>query len=74
MNPWSRSLCCSPKRGWDRISLSVSRDQNLAASLLYRKLGYVDAGVEPVRVLGEITIRGRPFEVDDTLVYLVKEL
>jgi GNAT superfamily N-acetyltransferase len=62
------------RRGWDRVSLSVSRDQNPAASLLYRKLGYVDAGVEPVRVLGEITIRGRPFAVDDTLVYLVKGL
>jgi len=62
------------QRGWDRISLSVSRDQNPAASELYRKLGYVDAGIEPVRVLGEITIRGRPFAVDDTLVYLVKRL
>jgi GNAT superfamily N-acetyltransferase len=62
------------KRGWERISLSVSQDQNPAASLLYAKLGYVDAGIEPVRVLGEITIRGRPFAVDDTLVYLVKSL
>jgi GNAT superfamily N-acetyltransferase len=62
------------QRGWDRISLSVSRDRNPEASMLYRKLGYVDAGVEPVRVLGEITIRGRPFAVDDTLVYLVKRL
>jgi len=62
------------KRGWDRISLSVSRDQNAAANRLYRQLGYVEAGVEPVRVLGEITIRGRPFAVDDTLVYLVKGL
>jgi GNAT superfamily N-acetyltransferase len=62
------------KCGWERISLSVSQDQNPAASLLYAKLGYVDAGVEPVRVLGEITIRGRPFAVDDTLVYLAKRL
>jgi GNAT superfamily N-acetyltransferase len=62
------------KRGWKRISLSVSQDQNPAASLLYAKLGYVDAGIEPVRVLGEITIRGRPFAVDDTLVYLAKRL
>jgi GNAT superfamily N-acetyltransferase len=62
------------RRDWDRISLSVSQDKNPAASLLYAKLGYVDAGVEPLRVLGEITIRGRPFAVDDTLVYLVKEL
>jgi GNAT superfamily N-acetyltransferase len=62
------------RRGWDRMSLSVSRDDNAAAAQLYAKLGYVDAGVEPVRVLGQITIRGRPLDVDDTLVYLVKEL
>jgi GNAT superfamily N-acetyltransferase len=62
------------RRGSDRISLSVSQEQNPAAKLLYEKLGYVDAGVEPVRVLGQIMIRGRPLEVDDTLVYLVKEL
>jgi GNAT superfamily N-acetyltransferase len=62
------------RRGSDRISLSVSQEQNQAAKLLYEKLGYVDAGAEPVRVLGQIMIRGRPLEVDDTLLYLVKEL
>ena len=62
------------RRGSDRISLSVSQEQNQAAKLLYEKLGYVDAGVEPVRMLGQIMIRGRPLEVDDTLLYLVKEL
>jgi [ribosomal protein S18]-alanine N-acetyltransferase len=62
------------RRGSVRISLSVSQEQNPAAKLLYEKLGYTDAGVEPVRVLGQITIRGRPLDVDDTLVYLVKEL
>ena len=62
------------RRGSDRISLSVSQEQNQAAKLLYEKLGYVAAGVEPVRVLGQIMIRGRPLEVDDTLLYLVKEL
>lgn len=62
------------RRGWDRISLSVSRDDNPAAAQLYRKLGYLDAGAEPVRVLGKIILRGRPFEVDDTLVYLIKAL
>jgi GNAT superfamily N-acetyltransferase len=61
-------------RGWNRISLSVSQESNPAASALYAKLGYVDAGAEPVRVLGQITLRGRPFEVDDTLVHLVKDL
>ena len=62
------------RRGWDRISLSVSRSDNPAAARLYAKLGYVDAGVDPVRVHGQIMLRGRSFEVDDTLVYLAKEL
>jgi GNAT superfamily N-acetyltransferase len=62
------------RRGWDRISLSVSRDDNPAAAQLYGKLGYLDAGAEPVRILGQIMLRGRPFEVDDTLVYLIKAL
>jgi GNAT superfamily N-acetyltransferase len=61
-------------RGWESISLSVSQDGNDAARHLYGKLGFVDAGVEPVRVSGTITLRGRPFEVDDTLRYLTKSL
>jgi ribosomal protein S18 acetylase RimI-like enzyme len=61
-------------RGRDSISLSVSKDGNPAARRLYERLGYVDAGLEPVRVSGTIMLRGRPFEVDDTLVYLRKPL
>jgi GNAT superfamily N-acetyltransferase len=61
-------------RGWDAISLSVSQSGNVAARELYAKLGYADAGIDPVRVSGTIMLRGRPFEVDDTLVYLVKSL
>jgi GNAT superfamily N-acetyltransferase len=61
-------------RGWDAISLSVSQDGNVAARRLYAKLGYADAGADPVRVSGAIMLRGRPFEVDDTLVYLLKAL
>ena len=61
-------------RGWNSISLSVSQEGNSAARLLYAKLGYVDAGADPVRVSGPIMLRGRPFEVDDTLVYLTKQL
>ena len=61
-------------RGWDSISLSVSQDGNVAARQLYAKLGYADAGVDPVRVSGSIMLRGRPFEVDDSLLYLVKPL
>ena len=61
-------------RGWDAISLSVSQDRNVAARRLYAKLGYADAGGDPVRVSGAIMLRGCPFEVDDTLVYLRKAL
>jgi GNAT superfamily N-acetyltransferase len=62
------------RRGWDRISLSVSQADNPAAKQLYAKLGYVDAGADPVQVSGQIMLRGRPFQVDDTLIYLAKEL
>lgn len=61
-------------RGWDSISLSVSKDGNAPARRLYDRLGYVDAGLPPVQVSGTIMLRGRPFEVDDTLVYLKKPL
>ena len=62
------------ERGWSSISLSVSEQGNAAAGLLYAKLGYVDAGVDLVQVSGQIMLRGRPFNVDDILVYLTKEL
>jgi GNAT superfamily N-acetyltransferase len=61
-------------RGWSSISLGVSQEGNPAATLLYAKLGYVDAGTEPIRVSGKITLRGRPFDVDDTVIYLAKDL
>ena len=52
----------------------MSEHGNVAARQLYAKLGYTASGVDHVRVSGTITLRGRPFEVDDTLVYLVKAL
>lgn len=61
-------------RGWKDISLSASKEGNPEARRLYDRLGYVDAGVEPVRVSGTIMQRGRPVNVDDTLVYLSKPL
>ena len=62
------------KRGWDRISLSVSLEGNAFARRLYAKLGYVEAPTDPVSVSGVIILRGQPVEVDDTLVYMMKRL
>jgi len=61
-------------RGNERISLSVSLNGNPGARQLYDGLGYADAGVPPVRVEGEIMLRGQPFHADDTLVYLTKTI
>jgi ribosomal protein S18 acetylase RimI-like enzyme len=61
------------RRGHGRISLSVGM-ANEPARRLYERLGYRDAGLEPERVQGTIVIRGEPVEVDDTLLYLVKDL
>jgi GNAT superfamily N-acetyltransferase len=58
-------------RGHERLSLSVGVG-NEAALRLYQELGYADAGLPPRRVCGTILLRGAPFEVDDTLLYLVK--
>lgn len=60
--------------GWDRISLSVSAQGNVAARRLYDSLGYRPTGCAPVRVQGTITLRGRSVEVDDTLEYLERLL
>jgi RimJ/RimL family protein N-acetyltransferase len=59
--------------GYTRISLGTSID-NQAAQRLYDKLGYRDSGAEPARVHSTIMIRTGPLEVDDTLIYLVKDL
>jgi ribosomal protein S18 acetylase RimI-like enzyme len=61
-------------RGFVQISLSVSLDKNEAARHLYESLGFEDAGIEHVRTLGTIMLRGEPFDVDDTLLYLTKTL
>jgi ribosomal protein S18 acetylase RimI-like enzyme len=61
------------QRGYARISISASIE-NDGALRLYRRLGYHDADLQPQRVQGTIVIRGQPLDVDDTLVYLVKDL
>jgi len=61
------------ERGYDRVSLScgISND---AARRLYEGLGYRDAGIAPERVTGIVQLRTGPVEVDDTLIYLAKDL
>ena len=60
-------------RGDLRVGLTVSVGHD-AAQQMYRRLGYADSGEEPRRVVGTILIRGRPLDVDDTLIWLVKRL
>jgi ribosomal protein S18 acetylase RimI-like enzyme len=60
-------------RGLRRISIGTSVE-NEGALRLYRLLGFHDAELPPQRVQGVIVIRGEPVEVDDTLIYLVKDL
>lgn len=60
-------------QGHDRCSLSVS-EANSDARRLYERLGYTRASVPPERVRGTITIRGEPFDVDDTLLYFTKRV
>jgi GNAT superfamily N-acetyltransferase len=60
-------------QGHDRCSLSVS-EANTVARRLYERLGYTRASVPPKRVRGTITIRGDPFDVDDTLLYFTKRV
>jgi GNAT superfamily N-acetyltransferase len=61
------------ERGHARVSLSYGI-ANGPARALYEGLGYRDAGLQPERVGGIVRMRGRPVEVDDTLIYLVKDL
>jgi GNAT superfamily N-acetyltransferase len=60
-------------RGHALISLShgIAND---AARRLYEGLGYSNAGLDPERVQEPVLMRGRPVEVDDTLIHLVKDL
>jgi len=60
-------------RGHRQMSISASIT-NESALRLYRRLGYREAGLPPKRVQGTIVVRGGPMEVDDTLLYLIKDL
>jgi GNAT superfamily N-acetyltransferase len=60
-------------RGHHQVSLSYGI-ANTAARAFYERLGYRDAGIEPQRVHGTVMVRSGPLEVDDTLIFLVKDL
>jgi [ribosomal protein S18]-alanine N-acetyltransferase len=53
------------------LSYGIAND---AARAFYEKLGYRNAGIEPQHVQGTIMLRSGPLDVDDTLIYLVKDL
>jgi GNAT superfamily N-acetyltransferase len=61
------------ERGHRQISISAST-ANEGALRLYRRLGYRDAGLPPKRVQGTIMVRTGAMEVDDTLLYLIKDI
>ena len=54
-------------RGFDVLRLHVSLD-NAPAQAVYRRLGYGDTGIPPLRVQGTIQLRNGRLEVDDTLL------
>jgi len=60
-------------RGHAAISIGTSV-ANEGALRLYRRLGFRDADLPPQPVKGTIVIRGKPVDIDDTLLYLVKSL
>jgi GNAT superfamily N-acetyltransferase len=60
-------------RGHDRCSLSVS-EANGDARRLYERLGYAATDTPPKRVVGTVQVRGGSIDVDDTIVYLAKDL
>jgi ribosomal protein S18 acetylase RimI-like enzyme len=60
------------ERGHETLALEVSAD-NAAAAALYERLGYRPTG-EQRRVSGTIMIRGKPMDVDDTIVGMKKPL
>jgi GNAT superfamily N-acetyltransferase len=60
-------------RGSRLLALTVGVD-NHGAIRLYERLGYRRTAAAPRRVRGTIVLRGRPLEVDDTLLAFEKPL
>jgi ribosomal protein S18 acetylase RimI-like enzyme len=60
-------------RGFDRLRLGVSVD-NSPAQALYRRHGYVDAGIGTKRIEETVQLRTGPYDVDDTWFIWEKRL
>jgi GNAT superfamily N-acetyltransferase len=60
-------------RGHGVLTLTVGVG-NVGAQALYRRLGYRDSGLPPLRVQGRVQIRTGPLEVDDTLLTWERDL
>jgi GNAT superfamily N-acetyltransferase len=60
-------------RGATRLTLTVGVD-NARARRLYERHGYGECEIPPKRVEGTILLRGEPYEVDDTLITLARDL
>jgi ribosomal protein S18 acetylase RimI-like enzyme len=58
-------------RGARSLRLSVSASDH-DVQRLYHSLGFVDAGIAPLKVHGVVNIRTGPIEVNDTLLTLEK--
>ncbi len=61
------------KHGFGQVGLTVGVG-NDPALRLYERCGYAKAGEAPFRVSGTIVLRGEEREVDDVLIWLVKDL
>jgi len=55
----------APRSARLRLTVGIA---NRGAARLYERLGYARTGAPPRRISGRIVLRGKPFEVDDTLL------
>ena len=63
-----------PERRGDGVGTRLSETAERLARDRGRDRVSISADIPPQRVVATITIRGRRVDVDDTLVYLVKDL
>jgi GNAT superfamily N-acetyltransferase len=77
-----RGVASSPARAAEQLAAArghrwISPSHGASdhrAPTLYERRGYSRVELRPQRVRGTILLRGRHVEIDNTLIYLVKEL